>query len=496
MEIGLSLSLTSNKGVGDPFAGLHTDGLIAEWRFAERSGTTVKDQRGSNDINLATPTSPNATWTSKGVITAAGLVQTPTINSSRTRAVLYRVGRGEAAGFMLSGGPAGSGSGVIADSVTASYRYWIGVGRGVRPIVYAGGYGQPGTDGGALPGTNGQGANIVNRGGWVLVFEQFSAASNTIHGFGGRHSTTTSRCTDFEIAWAGIYNDTLTDAERLTIYTTMRNVAKARGFYIDWRDCPTKVDAVLNWGESTSDGRGTISSLTAPDQARTISRTYIMRNAATFDSAPALMLVGTNQQTSNPAAYIGPQVPVAWRREDNYAGRNLYVAHSGQGTTYLAPASSGAPVTANVSWNPAEVVTGAGRLWQALRNWNDLEQNLLLNGIGPELKALFLTIGLNDMTSTAFSANYDTHLQSLYDATQLYTGATGLRAVLGRPHPFDPAANATAAAEIRTKMATFIAANAQTSLIDMDGYPLEPDGVHQNGPGVKTYGYALSDAVF
>jgi len=459
------------------------DGLIAEWRFAEGSGNTVADAVGTAHINLALPTDPNVTWTSKGVLLASGLVQTPSIAGARTIAQLYRVGRGEVDKFLQSAG-AGSGNGALTSNVGPTQgEVWIGSGSGVRNVRRR-------LDTGAD-------AFALNRGGWVLLFREMPAAYTTIVGLGGRHSTTTSRCADFEIAWAGVWNRVLTADERTQTYNAVRQrIATPRGIYLDARDCPAQADCVLLWGQSNADGRAVISGLSSGDQARDFTRVYIEPATSSVRGTPppALLDLGVNQTITSPGTQFGPEMGIGWRREDAAPGRDLYICKTAQGGTYLAPSSVGGSVTVSNTWHPGEVVTSSLMHRALAADWYDTEQALLSQGIGPNLRALCWMQGEQDAVQQTAADAYQAALQALYDDVRLYTSYPSLPIVVARIRGLDP--SGTYAATVRAAQAAFVAANSAAVLVDTDGMVMACDNVHYNAAGMKALGQAFYDAVF
>ena len=191
MSMALSLGIGVNRGGGpvDPWAGIPTDGLVAEWRFSEGTGTAVADEVGSNDIDLTTPTTPNTTWVDGGVRTQSGLIQTPSI-TARTIAYCHRIDTG--GGFAISGG-ASSGNGALDDFAQPADTWHIGQHAGVSPVRFR---------------ATGDGAEVLIAGGWRVVFRELDISRTSIYGFGGRHSTTTSRCGDATFAWVAAWDDT------------------------------------------------------------------------------------------------------------------------------------------------------------------------------------------------------------------------------------------------------------------------------------------------
>ena len=493
-RIGSFRSSSKATGEGSAIPAMITDGLLAEWRFAEGSGAAVADSvNGSYPINLDLPTTPNYTWNSKGVSLAAGLVQTPTVTGVRTIAILYKVARNEASGFLISGGSGGSGAGWLANSImpaASSEAAHIGFGGGVRPIRST-------NDAGPATGVS---AHVLTRGGWVLAFRQLNAAVTQPFGFGGRHSTTTSRCATFDIAWAGMWDDALTSDERTQVYNAVRaRYGKPRGIYLDYQDAPTTADIVLLAGQSNARGNSLISELSAPDQAQVYDQVYIEPcSQGTRSTAPAALLVlGTNQTLITPASLFGPEIGTALRREAD-GGKNLYIVKTAEGSTYLAPSSVGAPVTAALSWSPTEAASNSLIHNALTRDLADIEQDLLNNGIGPRLRAVFWMQGEQDATTTLAapdSATHQAYLQALYNCITGFSGYATVAMIVGRIRDQDPSFNATALAAVRAGQAAFVAANSGCTLIDTDSFPLQADNVHYTGAGMKSLGTAFYNAV-
>ena len=444
--------------------------LLSEWRFAEGSGTTVADSVGSNPINLATPTTPNYTWTSRGISLAAGLVQTASITGARTVVLLYKVSLGESAGFILSGGSA-SGAGVQGDGISMAYTNHVGVARGVKPLLYA--------------VAAGNFARQLNRGSWVLLITDFATAYNTILGLGGRHSTTASRCATFEVAYCAVYSGTLVAAERQQIYEMARQLAVSRSFYLDWRDCPTMGEVVMLNGQSNGEGSALLSELSAPDAARTTPNTYILRRN---DTSVALMVRGTNQQTVAPATQFGPELGLAWKFEDSLPSTDLYLSKFAIGSSFLA--STGA-----VDWNVNEAVS-SGHLYQALINLWTLEAFMLNNGIGPRLRGMAWMQGEQDATSDATSVLYATNLRALIDKYREQVADPAAKFVIARIRDQDPAFDATAVVQVRLFQEVVGESDPNVSWFDTDSMSLRADLVHYNAAGAKALGEALYNQFF
>lgn len=442
-----------------------TGSLLSEWRFSEGSGTTVADSVGANPINLATPTTPNYTWSARGISLASGLVQTPSITGARTVALLYKVGVGESAGFILSGGSA-SGSGVQGEGVTITYSHNVGVARGMKPLLYrsdTGGY-----------------AKQLNRGNWVLLITDFATAYNTILGIGGRHSTTTSRCTSFEVAYCAVYSGTLVAAERHQIYEMARQLASSRSFYIDWRDCPAAGEVVMLNGQSNGEGRALLSNLSGPDAARTTPNTYILRRN---DTSVSLMVKGTNQQTDAPTTQFGPELGLAWAFEDTTPSTDLYISKFAVGSTYLA-------TTAGTDWNVNEFVSG-GNLYQALINLWTLEASMLNAGVGPRLRGMAWMQGEQDATADAYSVLYAANLKALIDKYREQVSDPAAKFVIARIRDQDPSFDATAIVQVRLFQEIVGESDSNISWFDTDTMTLKADLVHYDAAGQKALGQAL-----
>lgn len=477
------MTLTGAGGGGAP--SMPSDGLIAEWRFAEGSGTSVKDEVGSAHINLAAPTDPHVTWTSRGVSLASGLVQTPSITGARTVAMLYRVGRDTEGGFMLSGG-ASSGAGLYGHEAQpgAFAAVHVGFGAGVRAA--------------RRRNDTGSGCYVLTRGGWALVIAQYTQAHNTILGFGGRHSATTYRCSDFEVSWVGVWNRVLTAGERDQMYSAVRRLhAVPRGIRLSAADCPAQADVVLLWGQSNADGRAPISELSGGDQAREFSRVWIEAalSGTRGTPPPAVLDLGVNQTLTSPSTQFGPEMGMGWRREDAAPGRDLYICKTAQGSTYLAPSSVAGSVTASNTWHPGELATNSLYHNALVRDFYDVEQSMLSQGIGPNLRGICWMQGEQDAAQMSAADAYQAALQALYDDLRTYTGYPELPIVVGRIR--NVSAGMPYASTVRAAQAAFVAANPSTAtLIDTDAMALAGDNVHYNAVGMKALGEAFYDAVF
>jgi Carbohydrate esterase, sialic acid-specific acetylesterase len=332
------------------------------------------------------------------------------------------------------------------------------------------------------------------RGGWVLAFIEANAVTNARLIFGGQNATAAYRCAELEIAWAGCWSTPLGDTGRATVFNAVRRIAADRGIYLHWKDCPVTVDVALLCGQSNADGRALITDLTAADQLRALNPNVLIQ--PNYYASPEVLRLGVNQQTIAPTAQFGPEMGMAWRHEDADATRvrGLAICKLAVGSTYLAASTVGGGVTPNNSWNAGET-NNAGLLWALMRQWWDMEQRLLAQGIGPRLRSLCWMQGEQDATNTIYSAGYQANLQALYDAVRLYTGyPTGLKAVVGRIRDQDLSMNTTAKAEVRAAQAAFVTANGlDAALINTDTFALAADLVHFSASGQKSLGQALYD---
>ncbi|MCF3936660.1 sialate O-acetylesterase [Acuticoccus sp. M5D2P5] len=419
-------------GQADPYAQLHTAGLLAEYRLDEGSGTTVTDRAGGHDIDLTdTAKNPNLTWTGRGVRTEAGKLETPTITGARTIVFLYRDNALQNAGHVVSGGSSSS-DGWYGTTVRDFEEHWIGQGRGVTKLVVRSG---------------GSSVYPLQTGGWRVGFRELGGPTNSAFAFGGRQNSTSSRCPDYEVAWIGIYDDVLNDAERAAIYGSMRQVAQSRGFYIDVRDCPASADALIMWGQSNIDGRALVGDIASGETSFSTVKIGADGFGGMFDEGPAMadLDIGTNQQATNPALYFGPELGIARAHVAAAAGRDLYLSKCAEGGTYMAPTSADVPV--GKSWSIEETFSAAGVWRDALPHLlRHIAQGLDL-GIGLEVKALLWMQGDADTEGPATADLWANEFEKLVDTLRVAIGSPTLKIVVARISdrlsPTDPAAFAT-----------------------------------------------------
>ena len=405
---------------------MHTDGMLAEYRFDEGSGTTVNDIRNGNDIifdaaALASPARDAPVWTRRGLTFSDTYIETPQLSGVRTIAILYKAPyQDPSGGFILGGFLNSSGSAISPGSaynVQNGYVHHYANGQGVSPTL-------------ARP-TTGQSFLRSNRGGWGLWFVEMATGGNSTFSLGGRSGFTTSRQDNCEIAWLGVWNDQLTDAERQTVYEGVRQVAAERDLYLDWRDPSQTVDCVILAGQSNAMGRSLISNLSAADQAVEFRNTFIQQGlaavAASTYASPELLSLGVNQQWDDPANDFGPEFGIGLRREeaDTTRVRPLYIAKSAVGSSALNIA--GTPYNWSAAKDPV-----ASLSHNCLANWWAMEQRLLGQGLGPRLRAVYWMQGENDATDQTFANEYEQELLDWVDYMQTYTGyGTDLQFVVG-----------------------------------------------------------------
>ena len=338
-----------------------------------------------------------------------------------------------------------------------------------------------------------------------MYHREMAATYTSAFGLGGRHSTTTSRCAEFEINCAFFWNDVLTADEQAAVYRFVRQRATRVGIYLHRADAPSRNDLYLVIGESNADGRSLISGLSAADQAASMRYTRIAASQGGAAMVPPdIFELGYNQKFSD-ATHLatlkfGPEYGVAFQRRSVLpAGSSLsenrglaIIAKVGLGGTRLAPSSAGG--TANTTWNVAETVVG-GLFYSAWRQILHTLQTMVAQGHGfRDTVRVGLWLGLNDAANIIYaadSATYQGYLQALYDKLVALMPGCTVQMICFRPHNHDPASNATALANIRTAYADFDTANANVTVVDTDAYGLEADSVHYNAAASKAMGVTL-----
>lgn len=468
--------------------------LAAAYFFDEGTDTEVPDVLGVYPIDLTLPTTPNVTRTGYGLKTELGLIQTPVLPNVRGQLVLYRTNKDGNTGFIVSGGPTGSGDGTLQQNDdAASVDQTKMLGFGLDPF-------QPPA---RRDDNSGSSCWALNRGGWAGYYRQMSSAVSSAYGLGGRHSNTANRCAEFETNCAFFFNDTLTDDEIDAVYRFLRQRAKQFGIYLHREDAPETVDLYMIFGESNADGRSTLSDLSAADQAADMRHTVIAASVA-GDAMTSLdkFELRFNQQASDPANDFGPEFGVAAQRRADFLtsafatrtpGRAL-IAKIGKGSTYIAPSANGIPVGGSVSWNASERESD-GLFYRAFRQLYFTLQQALEQGIGfRDTVRVGMWIGLNDAASTSYvvdAATYQGYLQDWLDTLESHLPGLTLEVVIFRPHTSDPASDPTAITNVRTAIDAFAAANANVTSVDTDAYGLEADSVHYDAAASKVMGVIL-----
>jgi len=468
---------------------MHTPEILAEWHFDEGEGDRARNIRsgdGTRDIvfdsTFRTTYSSSPQWSRRGLLLQEDMVQTPTIAGVRTVATLYRIKRGDT-GAILTGGN-GPGAGVFGDVVSTTYEHWIAGGEGIAPLLYN--------------STVGNVARRLNRGGWLLIFTEFDTGYNTILGWGGRYSSDQYRASEMELAWSACWSGQLDNAERETVFSSVRQIAAEREIYLHWRDCPDHLDCVLLWGQSNVTGYSRIADLTAADQARTFTPNVLvslLNGTGTGWPMPEDLRFTYNHRIGLADTRLGPLPGAAWAHEDNRANRErkLVVNQSAQDSTFLSDL-----VSVNISWN-AGTLGQDSMLDSALVHWWETEQRLLLRGVGPRIRALWFFLGEEDSTNIIYSTDYGTNISDMWAATKSYLSAyidNGMKLVktpvLGPTHGYDTDANN----EVRAAQVTFAANESDVELIDCDDLPQQSEDGHFTGPAMKVVGerlYAATD---
>lgn len=475
-------SSVSGDGLTYPESAALPAGAISEWLFSEGGGNTVYDQIAANHISLAAAPTPNAEWTTGGVKTTAGMVQTPSLANVRTVALLYRIVRNEAGAFILSGGPS-NGHGLLQDTAYngTGWVYHVAAnGRSVTDLRVA------------PPGSTRDRGWQLNRGGWVLVFQEFPQQYTTVIGLGGRWGLTTSRCSVFEVAYCAAFSGQLSAAERDAVYQRARHAVRDRGVVIHHADATTKRDALIIIGDSNADGRAVNATMTAAQQALSYARTYILAaNSTTRVTPPAALLqLGANNGAGT-STLFGPEIGLAMLNEVDRLGSGLVICKSAQGSTFAAPPGVGS-VTATLSWMPTVTPLASSLFHKALAaDWADTVQSQANAGIGFDRIGAVILLGTNCATSTATAAVYLQSMQAIISALRYEMGDPIMPIVLVRVRADIPTGNAQAMTDIRAAQATLAASDSRIALVECDRLTMGADGVHYDAAGMVPLGYAV-----
>jgi|GEM_PF-3466590 len=466
---------------GDPIAyapAPPSDGLIADWRFAEGSGMTVADETGTYEIDLTSAPTPNVSWESHGVTTASGAVETPSMTGVRTIVQLYRVPTDQTNKF-LQAGPVAGNQGPYGRSVVSAEGNWLGQGFGVFPVFSR---------------TDGQYAWPMTSGGWRLYIRELVADTDGIITFGSRTGSTSNRYTEMKMAWGAVYDRVLSDAERAEIYSFARGLSAGRGIYIDAADCPTQVDYLLLMGQSNADGRGYITDLSEGDQARSYSETKISLSTVgignkTFDS----LVLGSNHSNADSTRF-GAEIPIANAREDTTGSRPLYIRKSAKGGTYLAP-STDANVSAGSTWSTEEAVGATASFWLAVAGHYYVMADALDNGIGLDIRGLIWFQGEEDAQHTSTANVWEAQMNALISELDAHLGISDYPIQLARIYE-SSADDATAYATVRAAQAAVVTGlGARATLIDTDSMA-HGDYVHLDADGLVDLANDVADQIW
>ena len=486
VEFKLTGAATDGLAAGADTAQFPTDfpsSCIAADLFDRESGDVVRDEVGSYDIDLTTPTNPNVTKHAWGLRTTAGLIETPQLLGLKSMVLVFRQPKGNESGFLISGGNV-SGNGVIGSIP--------GQDVNLNPKYLGSGLSWHDLDENT---STGDGSYELNRGYWGGFYQEFDQSYDTIIGLGGRHSTTTFRISEADFHAAFFFNANLTATELAVVERVIRRRLGAHGVTLHNDDATDRRDLIVLLGESNGVGRSTLTDLSAADHAANLTRTLIVAQAGGGDGDHHLDLfeLGLNQQNANPATEIGPETGVALRNREQASERGpAVIISAAQGSTFAAPNQSG--IATGVSWNASEE-PNTGRYYLARRQIHHALQELNTRGIGAsETIRVGLWIGLNDATNTAYapsSAAYQGYLQALWDRLKADFAGHTLALTVFRAHNSDPGSNATALMAVRAGTDAFGTANSDVTVVDTDGYGLETGNVHYNAAGSRAMGVTL-----
>lgn len=454
-------------------------GALAEWLFDEGSGATVRDRvTGAYPINLTLPASQIYQWTGQGVDTSGGgMVQTPVIPGLRTVAMLYRTGRDQTGGFLISGGHA-SGAGLLQDTLyTAAGWEYHAVSNGSTITT-------PRAN--VLPSTR-AGAWALNRGGWVLVMQEYPQTYTTVLGLGGRHSATTSRCGTIEIGYAAAFDRPLTDQEREALVQRVRSIVARRGIIVHAADAPAHAAGMLLVGDSNGAGStangALVASLNAWQQAQTYSATRMLLGDSATRPTPPAAVPAPGATVVGSATLYGPELGIASARQrDTYPpaySAGLRLVKSANGSAYAVPSGNGSASASN-SYHPVPGGSNASiTLWhKAYADWIDMVQSEAMQGVGVVPWAACIMLGTNDSTIAGIGQIYKDSILALISAIRYDLGAPSLPIVLVQVRDDIPAGVPESRTAIRAAQASIAAADPRCVVVPTDHLPMGADGVH------------------
>lgn len=460
------------------------DGLVADWRFAEGSGTTVADETGTYPIDLTAAVAPtNVTWEAHGVSCDAGAIKTPVVTNMRTVVQLYRVPKDELAKFTHSG-PQNIGLGpydqYLFNDTTYTTGAWVGQGYGVHAMKFD-------------PAANGRCPEHLV-GGWRMFIREFPAAYTGFITFNSNGGSTAGRYTEYDLAWAAMYDRVLTDEDRATLFSFARGLSVERGVYICPEDCPTQADLVLVWGGGNADGTALIADMALSDQSRTYAKTKIAMNtiSATSNKAFNTLALGSNHRSSG-TTQMGVEIYLANAREDTAGARDLYIMKMAQLNTWVVPSSDPA-IAQNFSWSPEEYVTWNGFWARLVTPYQYLMSAALGAGIGLNLRGFIADIGDKEIASAGPAADFEQSFSDFMAALDAWIGDATYKVVIPR------VAYATGAppayySTVRTAQANVAAAlGSRATLVDTDA--MEHDYAYFTETGIHDFADAAAVALF
>lgn len=510
--------------------------LLGAWDFLRGvSGTKVIDGTGNGyDMDLSLPAAQSYRSTVCGIKLTGGLADTTkTIVGARLFALLYRVPRDEGATgtrqILSAGNPSNGGlnEGLFGQDVQLGWNYWYMSSQGLVPLIY--------------DTTTGEVAYQLNRGGYVLVFAEMPAAYDTKLGLGGLAGGTANRCTEIELVLARAWGATMTLDQMKAEALAIRRQAMARGIRLHADDCPKQIDVTLQWGQSDLTGysciygyagnydysvvppidtfqrgqpgqslTGAISAddLFAADFAPNSFISHMNSNAGGQPLIEQFRFRYNHRQGFEKKYYTGPSIGAVIANEENnlIRQRPFLLIQSAIDSTALAKFDAVTPSGTAVrpptqTWNVGYTASQASIWYTAMKHWADVEQHLLLQGLGPVLRAIWWWQGGEDGIYTYTANAWQASMQALWNKskTSLWAGATPLMVLIkyqtgGRAtleNQDGPATGPTSAMEImRTGHVNFDGANADVTLVSIDDLPIQADG-HLYGSAQVTIGRRL-----
>ena len=344
--------------------------------------------------------------------------------------------------------------------------WYIGVARGVCPLHQQ--------------ESNGWYAYKPNRGTWVLMIHEASSAADSTLCLGTK-TDDTNPTSEMDIAWAGVWSGTLTDAERDQVYLMARKLLRERGKYLDYRDCPTQADVLAQWGQSNAEGRAQITDLTTAEQARTTPANVYISQRTNADYEPLEM--GLNHTSQDVETQFGPEMQISWNAEDN--GHALYIQKYAITGTRLYNVNA-------ANWSLDDSITD-GLFHNAMKNLWQMEADMLNAGIGPRLRGMVWMQGESDAVDATHGAAYGDAFPGWLAKFREQVADSECRIAIGRIRnqwaSYDPQGI------IDVRAAQDAVADDITTVIDTDSFPLF-DTLHYDADGQKSLGDAFYEAIY